>query len=277
MCKTLNISTNSFYTYKRKGYQVKILKSTVLRALIKDIYVEFRSVYGAPKIQKELEKLGYRYSVSYISRLMKEMGIRSKIRRKFVPTTDSKHGNVIAENHLNRAFNPKELGKVWVSDITYIKVGNHWNYLTTMIDLADRQVLGWSVSTTMTTEETVLKAWNHARRNRDIKPGFILHSDRGVQYTSSIFTSVFKENKFAKQSMSRKGNCWDNAVAESFFKTIKVEMCYRMTFTSKKQLEIEIFKYMNWYNNHRIHSTLDYLTPAQMQKKLAKTKIIKSA
>ncbi len=239
MCKILNISTNSFYTYRRKGYQVKILISNVVPTLIKDIYIDHRSVYGAPKIQKELEKIGYRCS--------------------------------IAENHLNRAFNPKELGQVWVSDITYIKVGNHWNYLTTMIDLADRQVVYWSVSTTMTTEETILKAWNHARSNRDIKPGFILHSERRVQYTSSIFTSVFKENKYAQQSkkkhellIQRKGNYWDNAVTESFFKIIKVEMCYLITFTLKKQLEIEIFKYMNWYNNHIIHSTLRYLTPVQM-------------
>lgn len=203
MCKTLNISTNSYYCWKRIGHIPKVLKSQRLRDLITDIYYENREVYGAPRILKSLERKGLYYSLSYVSRLMKQLGLRSKIRRKYVITTDSNHKNSIEPNHLNREFYPQELGKIWVSNITYIRVNNRWNYLTTMIDLADRQVVGWSVSSTMTTQETVLKAWMHARQNRNIAPGFMLHSDRGVQYTSSNFKEIFNQIKFAKQSKKK--------------------------------------------------------------------------
>lgn len=277
VCKTLQVSSNAFYTWKRQANKTKVLRSQQLRDLITVIFHENRGLYGAPRIHQVLKQKAHHYSLSYVSRIMKELGLRSIISRKFVVTTDSKHDNKVEKNHLNREFNPKELGKVWVSDITYIRVNQKWFYLTTMIDLADRQVVGWSVSSNMTTKDTVIKAWIHARQNRVIKPGFILHSDRGTQYTSSCFRSIFNQNTYAKQSMSRKGNCWDNAVAESFFKTIKVELFYTMRFKNKYHLELEIFKYMNWYNNHRIHSSLGYKTPAKMQKILTKQEFIKSA
>lgn len=277
VCKTLKVSSNAYYSWKRQANKNKALKSQQLRDLITLIFHENRGLYGAPRVHQVLKQKGHHYSLSYVARLMKELGLRSRVSKKFVVTTDSEHDNKIEKNHLNREFNPKELGKVWVSDITYIRVNQKWFYLTTMIDLADRQIIGWSISANMTTKDTVIKAWMQARHNRAIKPGFILHSDRGVQYTSSCFRSIFNQNTYAKQSMSRKGNCWDNAVAESFFKTIKVELCYTMKFKNKYHLELEIFKYMNWYNNHRIHSSLGYKTPAQIQKLLTKQEFIKSA
>lgn len=277
MCKTLKVSSNSFYNWRSNKSVFISSKVSELKEMIRVIFHENRCVYGAIRIQKALERSGFKYSVSYVSRLMKMMNIRSKIRKKYVITTDSNHSFSTFSNELNREFEVNELGKVWVSDITYIRVGEKWHYLTSMIDLADRQVVGWSISDNMTTADTVLQAWYKARRNRAIGTGFLLHSDRGVQYASDQFTKVIKANRYARQSMSRKGNCWDNAVAESFFKTIKVEMCNHIKFTSKRQLEIEVFKYINWYNNHRLHSTLGYKTPVEKQEELTKQKFINAA
>ena len=147
-----------------------------------------------------------------------------------------------------------------MSDITYIRVNNDWNYLTTVIDLADRKVVEWSLSGDMTTENTIMKAWLHAKSNRAISPGFIFHSDRGVQYASNKMVKLFSFNRKITQSMSRKGNCWDNAVAESFFKTIKNEWLYRFRYSSYSQLYY-LSEYINWYNTERIHSSLGYLPP----------------
>lgn len=199
---------------------------------------------------------------------MKEMGLKSVLRRKYVPTTDSNHSFPIAQNELNREFNSYELGEKWVSDITYIRVNDNWNYLTTIIDLADRKIVGWALSEDMTTENTIMKAWISARRTRDISSNHIFHSDRGVQYASNMISNLLSFNQKITQSMSRKGNCWDNAVAESFFKTIKYEWLYRYRFTSFNQLFNSIKEYINWYNTKRIHSTLGYLTPLEMEMKL---------
>ena len=193
------------------------------------------------------------------------MGIRSRIRKKFVTTTDSRHSNPVAENVLDRNFSTDILGKLWVSDITYIKLNNHWIYLTAIIDLADRAVVGWSLSEDMTTENTVIKAWNHARSNRAITSGFLLHSDRGVQYTSKKFTRIISMNRYAKQSMSRKGNCWDNSVAESFFKTIKYEELNHHQFHTLQQVKQVVQSYIGWYNTQRIHSSLTYQTPLERE------------
>lgn len=199
---------------------------------------------------------------------MREMGLKSILKRKFVITTDSKHSFPIADNILDRDFDSAKLGVKWISDITYIRVGDNWNYLTTVIDLADRKVIGWTLSEDMTTENTILKAWIMARKNRNINTNFIFHSDRGVQYASNKMTNLFYFNRKITQSMSRKGNCWDNAVAESFFKTIKYEWLYRFRFSSYLQLYESIDQYINWYNNERLHSSLGYITPLEMEIKL---------
>ena len=178
---------------------------------------------------------------------------------------------------LKRNFNVKELGKVWVSDITYIRCKDKWIYLTTMLDLADRKNVRWSLSEDMTIENTVYKAWIKASKNREISNDFIFHSDRGVQYAANKMTNIFKHNKKINQSMSRKGNCWDNAVAESFFKTIKCELIYRKSFKTYIEAYNQIDKYIQWYNNKRIHEYLNYLTPLEMEVKLKNTKTKRAA
>ena len=270
MCKHLNVSRNAYYVWKNKGVVTKKkTKREEVKTLIHEAFLSSNKTYGSPRIRKYLLKQGFEISRSYVAKIMKDEKIIVIPKKKYVVTTDSNHKYPASENLLNRNFNPKELGKVWVSDITYIKVKGEDTYLTTMIDLADRQVIGWSLSTDMTYENTVLNAWNKARRRRKIKSGFLFHSDRGVQYACNRFRSIFSMSNKMQQSMSRKGNCWDNAVAESFFKTIKTELIYRKDYQSFKQLYQDVYNYIeNWYNVKRMHSSLEYRTPLEMELEL---------
>ena len=266
MCRAMKVSKNSYYHWFKSKDLVKTKTSKLfLKDRIRAIFNESRQIYGSCRIHKMLEREGLFYSRSYVGVLMREMELKSVLKRKFVVTTDSNHSFPVAKNELDRNFTSLELGEKWVSDITYIRVNEDWNYLTTIIDLADRKIVGWSMSEDMRTENTIMKAWGSARKTRNIIDGFIFHSDRGVQYASNNMKNVFSFNKKITQSMSRKGNCWDNAVAESFFKTIKHECLYRYKFSSCQQLYSCIEDYINWYNTKRIHSSLGYLTPLEKE------------
>ncbi len=269
MCYCLKISKNAYYNWLNNKDAVKTKTSkTHLMNRIREIFKENREIYGSPRIQKMLEREELFYSRSYVAVLMKEMGLRSILKRKFVVTTKSDHSYPIAKNVLNRDFESQRIGEKWVSDITYIRVKDDWNYLTTIMDLADRKIIGWSLSEDMTVENTVWKAWISAISTRKTKANFIFHSDRGVQYAANKITRMLQENIKISQSMSRKGNCWDNATAESLFKTIKHECTNRYRFTSKEQLNACLIEYISWYNTKRIHSTLGYKTPLEMQLEL---------
>jgi transposase InsO family protein len=217
-----------------------------------------------------LERENLSYSRSYVAVLMRELGLKSVLKRKFVVTTNSNHTYPIAKNILNRNFESNSIGEKWVSDITYIRVNDDWNYLTTIMDLADRKIVGWSLSEDMTVKNTVWSAWLSAISIRNIKFNFIFHSDQGVQYAANKMSRVLRENIKITQSMSRKGNCWHNATAESLFKTIKYECTNRYKFTSNQQLFDCLKDYICWYNTKRIHSTLGYKTPLEMQLELEK-------
>jgi len=265
----MQLSRNAYYHWLATKDKPQALTTKMkLKTAIRRIFKSSKQIYGSARITKMLQREGLIYSRAYIAKLMKEMKLKSVLRKKFVATTNSCHSLAIADNQLNRNFKSLELGKKWVSDITYIRVGNDWNYLTTIIDLADRKVVGWSLSQTMTANDTVKAAWLNARNNREIKQGFVFHSDRGIQYCCKTMTNLFVSNKKITQSMSRKANCWDNAVAESFFKTIKHEWLYRFKFYSHLQLKKSINQYIIWYNTKRLHSSLDYLTPLEMELKL---------
>ena len=269
MCKCVKVSKNAYYNWlKNKDLKSINTAKKVLKQRIQLIFQDSKEIYGSYRIQKMLEREGLLYSRSYIGFLMKEMGLRSILKRKFIVTTDSKHSYPIAKNELDRNFHSSKLGEKWVSDITYIRVNDQWNYLTIIMDLADRKIVGWTLSEDMTTENTINKAWINARKTRSIRSDFIFHSDRGVQYASNKMTTLFSLNSKIKQSMSRKGNCWDNAVAESFFKSIKHEWLYRFKFNSSLQLYNSIQEYMDWYNTKRLHSSLGYLSPLEMELKL---------
>ena len=201
---------------------------------------------------------------------MKVAGIRSVVHRKFkIRTTDSNHNYPIAKNLLDRKFAPGAVARAWVSDITYIRTTQGWLYLTVIVDLADRKVVGWSLSETMKTYDTVMPAWKMAIKNRPIVTPLIFHSDRGVQYACHEFRNVLKAHPLVVQSMSRKGNCWDNAVAESFFKTLKSELIYTTEPTTMAEAKVNVFEFIEiWYNRKRMHASLGYLTPAEYEAKL---------
>ena len=278
MCKSLKVSKRAYYMWgngKRQLEREKENQAFLLR--IKAIYEESDCTYGSPKITEELRKQGYLVSRKRVARLMRQEGFRSVYRLKYIVTTDSKHVYPVAENILNRNFYPEETSKVWVSDITYLRVNQKWTYLTTIIDLADRKVVGWSLSEDMTTKSTIIAAWKKARLQRSIKQGFIFHSDRGVQYASNSFRAIINPNNYITQSMSRKGNCWDNAVAESFFKILKTEFTNRKRFKNVEHLRVGLNWYIDvWYNTKRIHSTLGYLTPLEKEQQLNKKTYFKN-
>lgn len=266
----MEVSKNSYYHWL-KTKDVKSQKPSLiyLKERIKILFHHNRQIYGSKRIKKVLEREGLYYSASYIALLMRELGLKSILKKKFIITTDSGHDLRVVANKLDRAFTSSKLGEKWVSDITYIKVGNSWNYLTAILDLADRKVISWVISQDLTTQNTVLKAWKKAIRNREITNDHIFHSDRGVQYASYQMKQYFNDDTGNQtQSMSRKGNCWDNAVAESFFKTIKYECLNQYKFSNQMELCNCVKNYINWYNYQRIHSSLDYLTPAEMELKI---------
>jgi putative transposase len=219
MCSCMKVSKNAYYTWLRtNGCEKQKASLIYLKMRIKELFNENKQVYGSLRIQKALEKEGLFYSRSYVSILMKELGLKSVLSKKFrVSTSDSNHQFPIADNVLDREFKSLQIGEKWVSDITYIKVANKWSYVTTILDLADRRIVAWVLSDDMTTENTVYKAWILARKKRNITNKHIFHSVRGVQYASNKMVNALRRSTKITQSMSRKGNCWDNAVAESFW------------------------------------------------------------
>jgi putative transposase len=260
MCKVLQVSCSGYYKWKGKPISKRALKKNELKQEITAIYFASKQRYGSPRITFELNALGYKISRISVAKYMKELGLRSKLSKKFKVTTDSKHNYLVVENVLDRCFTVGQPSKVWVSDITYIQTKEGFLYLTTIIDLYDRKMIGWSLSNGMSTEETSLAAWKMAIRNRCVQKGLIFHSDRGVQYATKKFANTI-ESYGVIRSMSRKGDCWDNAVAESFFKSLKTELIYGNKLKTKKQIELEIFEYIEiWYNKKRRHGALNYKT-----------------
>ena len=260
MCKVLQVSTSGYYKWKSKPISNRILTKNEIKQKITSIYFASKQRYGSPRITIELNALGYKISRITVAKYMKELGLRSKLSKKFKVTTDSKHNYLVVENILDRGFAVDQPSKVWVSDITYIQTKEGFLYLTTIIDLYDRKIIGWSLSNGMNTEETTLAAWKMAIRNRNVQKELIFHSDRGVQYANKKFANII-ESYGVIRSMSRKGNCWDNAVAESFFKSLKTELIYGNKLITKDQMELEIFEYIEiWYNKKRRHGALNYKT-----------------
>ena len=262
MCKAFKVSRSGYYDWLNRKPSKRAIEKQKIESAIKIIYQESKGRYGSPKITKELERRGMIVSRPRVARMMKSEGLKSIIQKKYrVSTTDSKHNYPVAENHLNRNFKALDPGQKWVSDITYIRTDQGWLYLTIIMDLYDRKIIGWALSNTMTARDTVLSAWRMALINRPINDRLIFHSDRGVQYASGEFTEKLKE-KSVTQSMSRKGNCWDNAVAENFFKILKSEMGNHHHFFSLLYAKNKVFDFIEiWYNRKRIHSYLGYVTP----------------
>lgn len=274
MCRVFKVSRSGFYTWLRNGLSNTAIENQAITEKIRVIHSKSKQTYGSPRITHELIKLDIKVSRPRVARLMKKAKIRSIVKRKFRVTTDSEHKYPVVENKLNRQFKVDKIATAWVSDITYIKTTQGWLYLTIILDLADRRVIGWALSSTMKAIDTVIPAWKMAQKNRNITSELIFHSDRGIQYACSDFKSLLEMNPLVIRSMSRKANCWDNAVAESFFKTLKAECVYQNKFINKQQAAVIVFEYIEvWYNRKRQHSALGYVSPTEFEENLNKQKI----
>lgn len=263
MCSVLKVSRSGYYKWLLNKDSSERKKET-LDNMIEEVFNKSRKTYGSPRVHISLCRMDIKVSVRTVARRMKKLKISPVSKKRFRNTTDSKHSLAISPNLLDREFSVSELGKFWVGDITYIRLRHSFVYLTTVIDLADRMVIGWNLSDNMTDRDTTMAAFNRAVKNRPPSSGLVFHSDRGSQYASKDFRKLLLDEK-CTQSMSRKGNCWDNAVAESFFKTIKCEELYRHEFENMGEVYSVVFDYIDgWYNTKRIHSTLEGKSPREM-------------
>lgn len=260
MCKVLEVSRSGYYRWSKSQNTIKQQHQNRLLIWIKEIYEKSKGLYGSRRITKALKRNGINCYNNQVSKIMRINGIMSKRRLKYRITTNSIHKHRIAPNILEREFTVSQANKVWVGDITYIWTKEGWAYLSTVIDLFSRKVVGWSINQRINTE-LVKQSFTQAIQQRHPENGLIFHSDRGVQYASEEFRNILAKEGVI-QSMSRKGNCWDNAVAESFFKTLKSELISWCNFKSRQEAEIKIFEYIEiYYNRWRLHSTNNYLSP----------------
>lgn len=260
MCKVMEISASGYYKWMKSKPSAQKQRRILLVQQIKDVHMKSKRTYGSPRITQELRSNSVRVSQPLVARLMRENNIRSIVKKKFKVTTDSSHGYPVVENKLMRNFAVNRRNHVWVSDITYIETKEGWAYLTVVIDLFDRKVIGWSLSRRMYASHTSIPALRMALLNRPLDPQqpLIFHSDRGIQYACTEFVKTIGRFKKIDRSMSRKGNCWDNAVAESFFKTLKVECVYHNRYESRQSADLSVFEYIEgWYNTNRRHRHLN--------------------
>ncbi len=263
MCKALNISESGYRSWRKNPVSPRSSETKRLKARIAELFKEHNQKVGSPMIWADLrsEPEWNSVGIKRVARLMKEMGLRCRSTRKFVATTDSKHKEPVAPNLLERKFTVSAPNKVWVTDITYVRVGRKWCYLTVFIDLYSRMIVGWDLSKSLE-RVSVMNALGKAWWNRQPNKGLMVHSDRGVQYASKDFRLQLKQFG-AVQSMSRKGNCWDNAVAESFFHTLKTQLTHHRRYNTIEDLERDLFWYIEmYYNRRRRHSTNGYIAPA---------------
>jgi len=266
MCKVFKVTKSSYYGWLKNGPSTRWKENENLLIEIMDIFDTSYRTYGSPRITEELRAQGWTVSMNRVAKIMRAADIRARKPKRFIATTDSKHNYPVAPNVLDQEFKATRPGEIWVSDITYVRTKNGWLYLTVIIDLNDRKVIGWSMSKGLSAAETIIPAWLMATRKRPITQNLIFHSDRGIQYACKEFVNILNANMWVTRSMSRKGNCWDNAVAESFFKTIKVEWIYSKNYINQEQAQLSIFEWIeSWYNRRRRHSALGYKTIEELE------------
>ena len=264
MCKILEVSKTAYYDWLDRPPSALEIENEHLTLLITDIFEGQRRGCGTRTIKKALSRKNYHTSRRRIGKLMKKENLVCKTKKKFKATTNSKHDNPIAPNLLDRQFTVEKPNEVWVGDITYIWTAEGWLYLATVIDLFSRRVVGWSMNKRMTVD-LVNDALLSAIWSSKPKKGLLWHTDRGSQYASSSHRKLLKDHGLV-QSMSRKGNCWDNAVAESFFHTLKTGLVNHKLYQTREEAIQDIFEYIEvFYNRQRLHSTNDYWSPVDYE------------
>lgn len=267
MCRVLEVSVAGFYAYLKRPEPWRALIDAVLMASVRVAFAESDGTYGAPRIERELRAEGLPTSTKRVARLMREAGLVARPRpRRRVVTTDSTHTEPIAPNRVQRQFDVEDiaLNTIWVGDITYVPTRDGFLYLATVLDLGSRRCVGWAMRDTLEVD-VVLSALRMAREARRPAPGLIFHSDRGSQYASAAYRAELDAHGMLA-SMSGKGDCYDNAVAESFFATLEFELIMRHDWHTRAEARRAIFRYIEtWYNRKRRHSTLGYVSPAEYE------------
>lgn len=268
MCSLMGVSRSGYYDWQGRPPSNRTMKNQQLGVKVKDIFEQNRHVYGTRRIREELIKEGETVGRDRIKRLMNQQDLKCKTKKKFKVTTDSNHNYPVAPNLLNRQFDVQGPDQVYVGDITYIPTVEGWLYLAVFIDLFSRAVVGWSMSERIKADLTcgslLMAIWK-----RKPPKGLMVHSDRGSQYASGKFQDVLDENGFVC-SMSRKGDCWDNAPAESFFHTLKTELVHHCRFQTREEAKQTIFEYIEvFYNRQRAHSSIGYISPMEYEGQVA--------
>lgn len=272
MCSVLKVSRSRYYDWRKNPLSKRAVENVDLTEKIKAVFIEGRYNYGARCIQNRLVQRGITISRKRVAKLMKKAGLSPKTKRTFKVTTDSRHTLPIAPNLLQRQFHVTQPNRYWAGDITYIPTASGWLYLATVMDLYSRKIVGWSMDTSMKAN-LVNDALTMALWRRKPGKGLIWHTDRGSQYCSTSHRCILKDHGIV-QSMSRKGDCWDNATSESFFSTLKRELVVKSDFVDQKQAAKAIFEYIEvFYNKIRAHSTIGYLAPTEFEKNTRGIKI----
>jgi len=265
MCEVLEVSRSGYYAWRDRPASSQARRREELVQRIQAAHADSRQIYGSPRIHAELRAQGVACSPNTVAKLMKNCGIRSKMRRRFVVrTTDSRHGHPIAENRLQQQFDVPLPNQVWAADITYISTGEGWLYLAVVIDLCSRKVVGWTADDHLRADLPGA-ALRMALEHRRPEGALLHHSDRGVQYACDEYQALLARHGI-ECSMSRRGNCYDNAVVESFFGTLKTELIHHHKYTTRNQARLALFEYLEvFYNRKRRHSALDYRSPAEYE------------
>jgi len=265
MCQVLDVSRSGYYDWRYRSESQRSRDNRALVRAIKDVHDKSDKTYGSPRITVALHYRGFSCSRPRVARLMSAEGIKAKTKKKHKVTTNANHSYPVAPNLLGQEFWTNAAHRIWMSDITYISTWEGWLYLTVILDLFSRKVVGWSMSNTLQAGDTTIPALMQAVARYQPLPGVIFHSDRGVQYACEDFRGLL-DHLHMVQSMSGTGNCYDNAVVESFFHTLKTELVYHRAYQSRLEAKRSLFEYMEvFYNRFRMHSALNYRTPEQYE------------
>ncbi len=265
MCNVLQVSPSGYYDWQGREPSVQQQRRAKIAQAAARAYFESHRIYGYRKVCEELAEQKMTCCPETIRRVLRELGLFSRTKRKFVVTTDSHHSQPVAENLLDRNFTATAPNQKWLTDITYVPTREGWLYLATVLDVFSRRIVGWSMSERIDTE-LVKSALHLATTQRSPGPGLLHHSDRGVQYASDIYQQTLDELGIVC-SMSRKGNCWDNAMMESFFGSVKTEWVYGKDYQTREEAKNDLFKYIEvFYNRQRRHASLGYLSPAEFER-----------
>jgi putative transposase len=268
LCATFEVSRSGYYTWRQAKDSLRLQRDRTLQAQIATIHARSRGTYGSPRMTVELREQGERVGRHRVARLMRATGLQGRQKRRYrVMTTDSRHTEPIAPNHLGMIAPPTQLDRVWVSDITYVPTREGWLYLAGVLDRCSRFLVGWAMGESLDAALPIA-AMRMALEQRRPRPGLLHHSDRGVQYASDPYRALLADHRVIA-SMSRKGNCYDNAVMESFWSTLKSELIYRRDFATRAEARTAIFDYIEgFYNRSRRHSALGYKSPLAYESNL---------